>query len=118
MRRLALAIGLSLVAAAAGAQGWRHVRTVGMIDMVLIEQAHDRRQATYRDAVGKICSRKPDFCKVLFWSDPAMVPRAMPMTIAQARAMRADWIFNRRSGYRQMLWACDIVPDPDQCFKP
>lgn len=111
---------LTGAALAQSGQGWQHVRTVGMIDMVLVDRARDKDKDVYRLAIGSVCGPKlkRGFCKVLFWSDAAMVPRSMPMSVAQARAMRADWTYNDRASFRQLLWACDIEPDPAQCFKP
>lgn len=119
----ALAVaGLGISGPALGQSGtaWKHVRTVGMIDMVLVDRARDKDKDVYRMAIGSVCGPKlkRGFCKVLFWSDPSMVPRSMPMTAAQVSAMRADWTYNDRASFRQLLWACDIEPDPAQCFKP
>jgi len=97
--------------------GWRQVRTVGQIQMVVVDASLWRDKDVYRRAANAVCRDQHNFCKVLFWSDASLVPTAMPMTDAQARAMKADWVFNGRTGWKS-LWSCDIDPDPSLCFTP
>jgi hypothetical protein len=68
--------------------------------------------------VASVCAGKQNFCKVLFWTDPAGVPFAMPMDSAAARLIRAEWTQNSKTHHRKMRWACDIEPNPAVCFKP
>jgi hypothetical protein len=98
--------------------GWKHVRTVGMIDMVFVDPSRATDKQVYLAAISSLCSTKTKFCKVLFWNDEALIPTKMPMTDQSARLLRADWTQNQNTGHRQMLWACDIDPNPAQCFKP
>jgi hypothetical protein len=102
-------------AAVRGDGGWRHVRTVGQIRLVVVDASLWRDKDVYRRAASAVCRDQNNFCKVLFWSDASMVPSAIPMTDAQARAMKADWVFNGRTGWRS-IWSCEIEPDPNQCF--
>ena len=45
-----------------------------------------------------------------------MIPTSLPMSDAQSKAMRASWTYNAKTGYRQLIWSCQIVNDPTQCF--
>ena len=111
--------GAALVAAL---EGWRVVRSVphglGNVELVVIDKRHERDRAAYQKAVNSICEAKVDYCKVLFWTDERMVPTAMPLSDREARALRADWVFVRRTGLRQLRLACDIEPDKSKCFSP
>lgn len=99
--------------------GWQFVRTIGRIDFVVVFPSDWPSKDVYREAVGKVCSTRArrDFCKVLFFDNMEIVPTSLPMTDAQARALRADWTYNGATGTRSMLWSCDIEPDRTQCFK-
>ncbi len=105
-------------AAAQSGDGWRHVRTIGMIDMVVVDAKYAKDKDKYRTAVAGVCKSKPSFCKVLVWNNERLVPTAMPMTGAQAAALRANWTYNGKTGVRSFLVACDIDPNPNECFNP
>lgn len=112
-----VAAGLSAAAAAQGAPGWRHLRTIGMIDMVVVDKAREKEKDIYRLAFSQVCGRKPDFCKVMFWADERLVPTRMPMTDAQADALRANFTINSRTGTRSILWNCVVDRDGGNCFR-
>ncbi|MFZ5558677.1 MAG: hypothetical protein ACOZDY_18510 [Pseudomonadota bacterium] len=95
---------------------WRHVGKIGMMDLVVVDAEQELNKDVYRLAIGKVCAGR-EFCKVLIWADERMVPKTMPMTDAQVRALRANWTYNGRTGSRTMLWSCDIDPDPSSCFR-
>ncbi|MBI5438345.1 MAG: hypothetical protein HY936_05275 [Nitrosomonadales bacterium] len=105
-----------LPSTAIASEPWRHIRTIGMIQMVVVDKAQYKNQDIYRLAIGKLCAGK-NFCYVLFWSDEKLIPTKMPMTDAQAKAMVANWTYNGNTGHRQLLWSCSIVNDPTQCFR-
>jgi hypothetical protein len=116
MRFLTLLVSLLFVCkSASGGEPWRLVRTVGMMQMVLVEQSLEKNQEIYRQAIKKLCSGK-NLCFVYFWTDESLVPSAMPMTDTQSNALKANWSYNGNTGHRQLLWSCKIVSDPNQCF--
>lgn len=101
--------------------GWRHVRTIGLMDFVLIDKGSEFNRDVYQLAFGKICGhRQLVFCKVLFWSDAKLVPAKMPMTDAQVAGLRANFTYNSKTGARSIMWSCDIAPPKDRedgaCF--
>ena len=99
------------------ARQWKLVRTFGMQQIVLVEKAHERDQQVYDDAIEVLCSGET-FCWVVFWSDAELVPKSMPYAEAEAAAMKAVYNYNQPKGFRQLLWSCEIVNDPSQCFRP
>ena len=82
---------------------------------MLIDNKREKDTDLYQTAIDKLCAGK-SFCYVLFWSDPKMIPTSLPMSDAQSKAMRASWTYNAKTGYRQLIWSCQIVNDPTQCF--
>lgn len=98
------------------ADGWLHVRSVGMFNMVLVDKMRERNQEIYLAALGAVCESR-DPCKILFWSDERLVPTAMPMTDAQANAIRANFFINKETGERSILWSCHVDPGARDCFR-
>lgn len=119
MRILVATLFLLIIASALAqsGDGRRHVRTIGIIDMVLIDKSREKDKDVYRLAFGQICGRKLDFCKVMFWADARLVPTRMPMTDAQADGLRANFTINGRTGTRSILWNCTIDHDSGNCFR-
>lgn len=104
-----------LTFSANAANYWKHVGKIGKMDAVLINKNQEHNQNIYRQAASSVCSDKR-WCKVLFWSDPDLIPKAFPMTKAQLKGQTASWTYNEISGFKKMLWACRIVNDPEMCF--
>jgi hypothetical protein len=96
-------------------EGWKHSGMLGKMDLVLIHKNKEMNQSIYRDAIKSVCAGK-NWCKVLFWSNPGLIPKRFPMNDAQVKGQTASWVYNGNNGYREMLWACRIVDDPNQCF--
>ena len=95
---------------------WKLVGGSGKIQFVLIDKAQEKNTDVYRLAIGDVCMGK-SWCKVLFWTNPKMIPKHLPMSDKQLKALKADWVYNGyNSGFKQLLWSCSIVNDPDQCF--
>ena len=95
--------------------GWKVAVQSGQQQWVLIDNKREKDTDLYQTAIDKLCAGK-SFCYVLFWSDPKMIPTSLPMSDAQSKAMRASWTYNAKTGYRQLIWSCQIVNDPTQCF--
>lgn len=115
-----LALAAPGVASAQSGNGWKHVHTIGMMDLVVVDRAQEKNKDVYRQAIASVCAPKikaRGFCKVMFWASAGLVPRSLPMTQAQLSAMRANWTWNANTDHRSLLWSCDIDPDPNQCFR-
>ena len=110
-----LTIGSLLPFLASAEGGWKVAGQSGQQQWVLIDNKREKDTDLYRTAIDKLCAGK-SFCYVLFWSDPKMIPTSLPMSDAQSKAMRASWTYNAKTGYRQLIWSCQIVNDPTQCF--
>lgn len=94
---------------------WKSVGSSGKVQFALIDSAQEKNADTYRKAAADLCADKK-WCKVLFWSDPEMIPKTLPMSEKQSKALRADWIHNKYNGHEKMLFSCEIIDDPSQCF--
>lgn len=59
------------------------------------------------------------YCKVMMWTDRAVVPTALPITDAQLSKLAFSYLRNNSNGYEKALWNCDVFkrPDPAQCMK-
>ena len=116
MKAAFLIVSLSLfVVTASAAEPWKLMHTQGMMHFVLIDQKYWKDQDQYRLAIAQICAGK-NICQVMFWKDAALVPNKLPMSDAQAKAKVAHWQYNGNTGHRQLLWSCDIVNNPAECF--
>jgi len=106
--------------------GWRLVRKIPwgnssrQVDLVVIDKARELDKNVYWDAWKKLCSDKDRFCKVMFWSEPAFVPKSMPMTPGESWQLKANFTRNGTvaGGSSSYLWSCNVEPDPNQCFSP
>jgi hypothetical protein len=102
--------------------GWRLVRSLELgnsgnyIHMVLIDSNRDMDKAVYGAALSKICRSEPDFCRVRFWNQERLVSQSVSFKDAEFKALRAEYIFNRAGGVQQLLYACTVVSDKNQCF--
>lgn len=100
---------LALAAAAAGAaeppRPWQHVGGVGARQFVLVTPAMADDAQALAGAAETLCpGGKP--CVVVFWSDPARVPTAMPMSSAQRRAIVAEYVRNPATGSAELVRRC------------
>lgn len=84
--------------------------------MVLIDSNRDMDKAVYGAALSKICRSQPDFCRVRFWNQERLVSQSISFKDAEFKALRAEYIFNRAGGVQQLLYACTVVSDKNQCF--
>ena len=115
-KRALAAVLVALVASTVNAEeGWRDAGKIGQIDMVVIDKGKEKDQDVYRMAIESVCMDR-NWCRVLFWSDPTLVPKKLPMTDAQVKGLTASWTYNGSTQLRKLLWACRIVNDPSQCF--
>lgn len=96
-------------------ESWKLVHSQGMMNFAHIDARHWKDQDQYRLAIAEICSGKR-ICQVIFWKDEKLVPNKLPMTDAQVNAKMAHWQYNGNTGHRRLLWSCEIVNDPNQCF--
>ena len=99
-----------------GGDGWYHMRTIGLIDMIVVHPKHEHDLSKYIEAINAVCAVKVDFCKVMVWNDPHRVPVSMPMSAWEVKAMRANWTINKKTGARSEMFSCDIDPDRTKCF--
>lgn len=112
-----LFIVLFFSTAASAGEGWKLVRSIGMVNIVVVKKERVKDRDLYRYAIAGVCGIK-DLCKVLFWADESLTPTKFPMTDAQVEAQVASWVRNAHTGHKKFLWSCNIVNDPNQCFSP
>jgi hypothetical protein len=99
------------------ARQWKLIRTVGMQQIVLVDKAQELNEQIYREAIDELCARQTH-CYVAFWSDAELTPATYPMTDAEFAGQKANYTYNQTTGHRELLWSCEIVNDPSQCFSP
>ena len=115
--RLALIILVVVLGlpASSYAKDWEVVRQQGMTVLVVVAKDKEAEESVYRAAIRDICKRG-QFCKIMFWSNKADVPLSLPMTDKQATAQTADYVYNPKTRFDELLWNCRIVNDPSRCF--
>ncbi len=59
-------------------------------------------------------------CDVFAWAGRSSAARALPMTDAEAAALKFHYKLNRNTGFEQSLWNCATYPQPDHanCLDP
>ena len=60
------------------------------------------------------------FCKVMGWTDPALIPRGFPVPFAAQEQMAFLYQYDRASRREVMAWNCTLYPrnDPEECLTP
>jgi hypothetical protein len=95
--------------------GWTLQATFGRLRVVLVERRHGANEALYRQAARSLCAEEP-FCDVMFWDDPAKVPRKLPASNETFAAQTAEWRQNLQTGHRELLIACRLVQGKRPCL--
>lgn len=89
--------------------------SVGDTQYVVVSPTRVLDRGLYDDVIVSLC-RPSTYCHIRFWSDPQMVPSGTELTNAHRAASSARYIFNPRTGQRQLLWNCRLVNKPGECF--
>ncbi len=60
-----------------------------------------------------------DYCKVLGWSDPKLMPTGFPIPEEQLASMSFSYLRIKAQGFEKALWNCAIFPrqDKKQCIR-
>lgn len=112
--RAAVLLGLLVLTTAPAGELWRLVRIIGETHMVVVDTVSLNEDDGYWQAIRTLCAGKRA-CRIMFWTDEAQVPAALPLTDAQAKAKVADWLYDESTGHRQLLRAYDIATESADC---
>ena len=120
-QRLALGVVAAAMLAASGMvmaeSMWRHAGTMGMRQFVVVDPARSGDAEMLKQAASKVCATSKA-CVVVFWSDAAAVPKKMPMTRAQQRAVIAQYFRNETTGSEELLLKCQSdEPKKHKCLR-
>jgi hypothetical protein len=96
-RLLIIFIGTLFLSTFLYAQDWTVSGKRGMMTFVVIKKEREKDETIYREVIKNICS-EGEFCKILFWSNQADVPKSWPMTEDERNSKVADYYFNGNSG--------------------
>jgi hypothetical protein len=96
---------------------WRHAGTMGMRQFVVVQPAAAADAAVLKRAAREVCL-PGQACVVVFWREGAAVPKKMPMTRAQQRAVIAQYFRNPASGNEELLLKCRAgEPSGRKCLR-
>lgn len=108
-------------------KGWELKGRMGTygsgINFILIDAAREADRMVYDAAIKKICRPKTS-CTIWFWSDETkmFIPRKLQgiwdMTGDQKAATTATYEIHPRTNYKKFRWNCEIVNDPNNCWRP
>ncbi len=119
-RKLILAVATAAMLAAYGmasAAPWRHAGGMGMRQFVVVEPSASADAETLKQAAGKVCA-SGRACVVVFWTEAGAVPKKMPMTQAQKRAVVAQYFRNPATGSEELLLRCQgDEPAGQKCLR-
>jgi len=117
-QRLVLAVVAVFAFGSAMAESqWRHAGGMGMRQFVVVRPALAADAETLKQAAREVCS-PGRACVVLFWPEGAAVPKKMPMTRAQQRAVIAQYLRNPASGSEELLMKCQAAqPKGSKCLR-
>ena len=101
--------------------GWQVIRTVKMgktndVYLVLVEQKRYTDKTIYSAAIKNLCKKDMEFCRIRFWSELRNIPEKLKLTAYQYKQLKAEYIDNRKSGTRKLVWSCSVDPDKTHCL--
>jgi hypothetical protein len=99
-----------------GRPNWRLAGQVGEDRFVVMAETV-RDLAEYQAAGEQLCrDRRP--CSVGFWTDAALVPKALPLTPEQAAGQMAMYQVDGQTGAGAWRWRCSRFDDaaPNECL--
>ncbi len=101
--------------------GWQVIRTVKMgrtndVYLVLVEQKRYTDKTIYSAAIKHLCKKDMEFCRIRFWSELRYIPEKLKLTAYQYKQLKAEYIDNRKSGTRKLVWSCSVDPDKTHCL--
>ncbi|MCB1948631.1 hypothetical protein [Nitrosomonas sp.] len=102
--------------------GWKTVLIAELgksgkkVHMVLVEQRRHTDKTVYSNAISRLCQGEDEFCRVRFWSDARYIPERAALTAAQNKQLKADYLFNKTAGIRELRWSCGVDPNSQNCL--
>ncbi len=78
------------------------VGTPGKTLLVVVDPSIRNDRSGILSIVNYLCDGK-DFCFILFWDDINKAARILPATDAQDHAIIASYIYNKSTGFEQLL---------------
>lgn len=119
-RELLCGVAAAMLAAYGMAQAeppWRHAGSMGMRQFVVVEPSASSDAETLKQAASGVCAANRA-CVVMFWSEASAVPKKMPMTRAQQRAVVAQYFRNPATGSEELLLKCQgDEPRGQKCLR-
>lgn len=82
-------------------EDWKVMGSQGRMRFVLVPEEQQGSTTLYRQAIDTLC-RRGEWCGLLFWSDPAMIPSGLPMSRAEADAQVASYIYNPHTAFEEL----------------
>lgn len=117
---LAAGMAAAMIAAWGMAQAeppWRHAGSMGMRQFVVVEPSVSADAETLKQAASGVCAANRA-CVVMFWSEASAVPKKMPMTRTQHRAVVAQYFRNPATGSEELLLRCQgDEPRGQKCLR-
>ncbi|SET27145.1 hypothetical protein SAMN05216326_11832 [Nitrosomonas marina] len=102
--------------------GWKTVLIAELgksgkkVNMVLVEQKRHTDKTVYSNAISRLCQGEDEFCRVRFWSDARYIPERAALTAEQNKQLKADYLFNKTAGIRELRWSCGVDPNSQNCL--
>jgi hypothetical protein len=112
----ALAAGLAGATLAMAAPGWQHLGGEGDRHFVLVDPALAQDGTTYRQAAASLC-QPGRTCVVMYWHDRHTAASRMPLSAAQAAALRAQYTRVPSTGGERLLFRCRGGEKPGACLR-
>jgi hypothetical protein len=102
--------------------GWETVRIAELgnsgkkVYMVLVEQSRHTDKTIYSNAISRICQNEEEFCRVRFWSNERFIPERAALTAEQNKQLKADYLFNKTAGIKELRWSCGVDSKSQNCL--
>jgi len=102
--------------------GWENVSIAELgksgkkVHMVLVEHKRYTDKTVYSNAISRICQGEDEFCRVRFWSQARYIPERAKLTPDQRKQLRADYLFNKAAGIKELRWSCTVDPNTVNCM--
>ncbi len=102
--------------------GWKNVAVAELgksgkkVHMILVEHERYTDKTVYSNAISRICQGETEFCRVRFWSEARYIPERAKLTADQRKQLRADYLFNKAAGIKELRWSCTVDPNSVNCM--
>ena len=102
-------------AAPADTETWPVIGTQGLVQFVIVPQAHATDGAAYERQIARLCPPQQT-CFVNFYTNSTGAPATLPLSDAIAAESTAIYRISMKAGLQMFRWSCRTGVSPQDCY--